>query len=281
MTISTTTSTITHLGNGATTVFSFPFVGVSQDDLVVSYTNTSGVVTVLSPSLYTVAINSTPVGGLWGIGGFVTYPNTGSPPTPIATGTTISISREVPYEQTVSIGNQGAFYPQAVEQGLDLLELQIQQLRTLYEYTFKAPITDVDPPIDLPSATLRAGGYFTFDEDGQPTVSFVTPASTGPTEFGNPRKAIVSGTNTLTVTTDDSWGGVSIYQNGVSTTSVQLPATGGPYPVFDGGLSATTYPITVLPPSGKTINGASSFVLRYNGSSATFYIDSSGQVFIG
>lgn len=273
MTISTTTSKVTHLGNGATTVFSFPFVGVSQNDLVVTYVNSSGVETVLSPSLYTVAINAVPVGGLWGIGGFVTYPNTGSPPTPIATGTTLTIERAVPYEQDVSIGNQGAFYPQAVEQGLDLLELQIQQLRTQLLYTFKAPVTDYTPPEDLPSATLRAGGYFTFDPTtGQPTVTFVSGSGPSPSAYGNPRKVIVSGTNTVTLTTADSWAGVSIYQASGANTTVQLPTTGGPYPVFDGGLTATAYPITVVPGSG-TILGAANFVLRYNGSSATFYLD--------
>ena len=272
MTISTTTSKVTHAGNGATTVFSFPFVGVSEDDLVVKYVNAVGSVVTLSPSLYTVAINSTPVGGLWGIGGFITYPNTGSPPTPIATGTSLTIERDVPYEQTVSISNQGAFYPQAVEQGLDLLELQIQQLGTDYTYAFKAPVTDVTPPVDLPSAELRADGYFTFDSNGQPTVTFDTPGSLGPSTFGNPRKVIVSGTSTVTLTEADSWAGVSIYQASGANTTVQLPTTGGPYPVFDGGLTATADPITVVPGSG-TILGAANFVLRYNGSSATFYLD--------
>lgn len=272
MTIATTTSKVTHAGNGVTTVFSFPFVGVSEDDLVVKYTNSSGSVATLSPSLYTVAINSVPVGGLWGVGGFVTYPNTGSPPVAIATGTSLTIERDVPYEQTVSIGNQGAFYPQAVEQGLDLLELQIQQLGTEISYAFKAPETDVTPPVDLPSASLRADGWFTFDSNGQPTVTFVTPSSDGPSTFGNPRKVIVSGTNTVTLTTADSWAGVSIYQAAGADTTVQLPATGGPYPIFDGGLTATADPITVLPGSG-TILGSANFVIRYNGGSATFYFD--------
>lgn len=272
MTISTTTSKVTHAGNGATTVFSFPFVGVSQDDLVVTYTNASGISTILNPSLYTVAINAVPVGGLWGVGGFVTYPNTGAPPVAIALGTTLTIERDVPYEQTVSIGNQGAFYPQAVEQGLDLLELQIQQLRTELLYAFKAPSTDATPPVDLPSANIRANGFFTFDSNGQPTVTFASGSGPDPSSFGNPRKVIVSGTNTVTLTTADSWAGVSIYQAASSNTTVQLPSTGGPYPIFDGGLTATADPITVLPASG-TILGAANFVLRYNGSSATFYLD--------
>jgi len=279
MTISTTTTTITHLGNGATTVFSFPFVGVSEDDLIVSYTNTLGVVTVLNPSLYTVALNAVPVGGLWGIGGFVTYPNTGSPPTAITTGTTLSISRAVPYEQTVSIGNQGAFYPQAVEQGLDLLELQIQQVNTDYEYTLKFPQTDASPPNTLPSAILRADGYLAFDEDGQPIIT-TAPTVTNIGSTATPRRVTTTGTATIAMTTSDSFGGVSIYQSSTPVTTIQLPTTGGPYPIFDGGANAGTYPILVLPPVGKTILGSTSYYLAFNGVSATFYIDST-QVLVG
>ena len=279
MTISTTTSKITHLGNGATTVFSFPFVGVSQDDLVVSYVNSSGIVTVLSPSLYTVTLNSIPVGGLWAVGGFVTYPNTGSPPVAIATGTSLTIERVVPYEQDVSIGNQGAFYPQAVEQGLDLLELQIQQLHTDVSYTLRAPLTDPSPPNELPSAELRADGYLAFDSNGQPIVT-TAPTTTSVGSTATPRRVSTTGTATITMTSSDSFGGVSLYQSSTPVTTIQLPTTGGPYPIFDGGLNSGTYPIRVLPPAGKTILGNASYLIAFNGASATFYIDST-QVLVG
>lgn len=128
MTISTTTSTITIAGNASTTVFSFPFVADSPSTMEVLYTDASGNTSTLSPSLYTLFINAPATGQLWGIGGTVTYPNTGSPPVPIAVGTFLTITRIVPLTQTVSISNQGAFYPQAVEQALDLLELQLQQV---------------------------------------------------------------------------------------------------------------------------------------------------------
>src|SRR4051812_35454313 len=99
MTISTTTSTVTYVGNGATTVFTYPFVPDSANDVVVTYTNLLGVSRVLDPSEYTLLINATPPGGLWGIGGSVTYPITGSPATPIVVGTYLTISRAVPYTQ--------------------------------------------------------------------------------------------------------------------------------------------------------------------------------------
>lgn len=145
MTISTTTSSVTIGGNGSTLVFSFPFVADNPSTMEVYYTDASGITTLLSPSVYTLFINAPATGQLWGVGGTVTYPNTGSPPTPIPVGTFITISRDVPYTQTVSIANQGAFYPQVIEQGLDLLELQIQQIQ------------DSNPPFGGANPTATAG----------------------------------------------------------------------------------------------------------------------------
>lgn len=270
MTISTTSSHITYLGNGATTVFTFPFVGVSAADLEVIYTNASGVQTTLNPSTYTLVINTVPVGELWGIGGSVTYPISG---TPIAAGTEITINRIVPYEQNVSIANQGAFYPSSVEQGLDLLELQIQQIEDDLGYVLRTPIVDPSPPNVLPAAALRAGGYLAFDSLGQPIVLFntISPVSVG--VFPIPRIVNVTTTTTIGVMTSDSFGGVSIYQSGAAVTTVQLPVGYGPYPVFDASGNAQTKPIKVLPPAGKLINGLASFELLFNYQSATFFND--------
>lgn len=279
MTISTTTSKITYQGNGATTIFTFPFVGDQYTDLEVIYTNVQGASTTLNPSQYTVVINTPPTGGLWGIGGTITYPNTGSPPIPIASGTYLTIVRSVPYTQTVSINNQGAFYPQVVEQALDILELQIQQLETNSEYSLRAPLIDTSGLNDLPSSSTRSNGYLAFDNTGQPIVTTViTPI--GPTSNATTRKVSVSGPSTITLTSSDSFGGVSIYQTGSGITTIQLPAAGGPYPIFDGSNNASTNNIKVLPPLGLTIQGASSFILAFNFQSVTFYNDGT-QILVG
>lgn len=273
MTVSTTTSTITLTGNGATTVFSFPFIGVDEDDLIVSYTNTSGVTSVLAPSQYSLVINSTPVGGLWGIGGTVTYPITGSPPTPIATGTYLSITRAVPYTQDVSIANQGAFYPQVVERAMDLLELQIQQIETQQEYSLNFPVTDPVPPDVLPSYILRADGYLAFDADGQPIITTAPSSTPTPGTYATPRRVSTTGTTTINVATGDSFSGIAVYQSSTPVTTIQLPEGYGPYPIFDGGGNAGTYPIRVLPPAGKTILGQAQVYLSYNGQSLIFFND--------
>lgn len=264
-----------YIGNGVTTMFSFPFVGVVAQDIQVIFTNSSGIETVLNPSQYTIMFNPLVPGNLWSIGGSVTYPIGGSP---IAVGTELTINRVVPFAQTVSINNQGAFYPQAVEQALDLLELQIQQLGTDSAYSLSVPIVDLVPPQILPVAALRANGVLAFDGVGQPIIlpynSGGGGGSGGGSPTGFPRIVTVTNTHVVGVMTSDAFGGISIYQSGSASTTIQLPSTQtGPIPVFDASNNSSTYPITVLPPAGLTIRGASSFPINFNSQSQVFYND--------
>lgn len=276
MTISTTQTLVTYVGNGSTTLFNFSFVsGGSSADIQVTIT-TAGIATILNPSQYTLVINAVPVGGLWGIGGSVTYPIGFPFGTPLPVGSSLTIQRIVPYEQTVSITNQGPFYPQVVEQALDLLELQLQQLETQLDFTLQFPQSDINPPAILPPAAQRANGFIGFDATGQVTILYTVPSSGGgspPAGSLIPRIIAVTGTGTTNVLTTDVNAGISFYQSGSAVLTVQLPTTGGPYPIFDGSANAGTYPIKVLPPAGKTIAGQASYTLSFNGQSTTFWND--------
>lgn len=137
MTISTTSAAVVAQGNNSLTVFNFPFVADQASDLSVYYTNTAGVTVALFPYQYTVYLNPVPTGGLWSIGGTITFPLSGSP---IAVGESLTIIRSVPDTQQVSVSNQGAFYATSVEQGMDILELQIQQLAYGLSLTLQVPI---------------------------------------------------------------------------------------------------------------------------------------------
>lgn len=125
MTIPSDQSETTVAGTGASVTFDFPFVPYAASNLFVTYTDPTGVSTLLSSSVYTVSINAVLPGNLWAVGGTVTYPLTGSP---IPIGSTLLIQRILPYQQLVDLTNQGNFYPTAVESGLDILEMQIQQI---------------------------------------------------------------------------------------------------------------------------------------------------------
>src|SRR5690348_8898012 len=100
MTISTTAASQIFIGDGLTTTFSFSFVADQASDIVVKFTDLEGIIHTLSPGQYSITINPVPVGGLWGIGGSVTYPLSGSP---IQAGEQLAVIRQVPYTQDISV----------------------------------------------------------------------------------------------------------------------------------------------------------------------------------
>lgn len=127
MTISSTASQQTFLGNGVANPFSASIVAAPSNattaqasaNIQVTYTDTDGAATILSSSSYTLAFNADYIGFT------VTYPTSGSP---IANGTSLTVSRIVPLTQTTSISNQGDFAPEVIEAALDNLCLEIQQV---------------------------------------------------------------------------------------------------------------------------------------------------------
>lgn len=124
MTISTTASQETVLGNASTFVWTGNFIVGIASNLQVYY-NDGTTNNLLSPSQYTLSINAPVTGSLWGVGFTVTYPKTGFP---IAVGTSLTFSRIVPLTQLTAISNQGALLLQVIETALDTLCLEIQQV---------------------------------------------------------------------------------------------------------------------------------------------------------
>lgn len=168
-TVTTTTNSVVAIGNGVTTVFNFPFVGVTASDITVIYTDASGNTTTLTPTQYTLVLNAASSGQIWGIGGTVTYPLSGSP---IATGTTLTITRALPLTQTVSSA-QGQLFPQSVEQGMDLLAMQNQQTSSAVSRAIQTDTNDTCASLGkLPAASQRADQLLGFDSTGcNPVVS--------------------------------------------------------------------------------------------------------------
>ena len=173
MTISTSTNAITFPGNGTQTVFDFDFVGGNASYIVATTVSAAGVSEVLALSDYTLSLNPPAPGAIWGAGGSIAYPLVGSP---LPAGATLTIERIVPEVQGVSLSNQGSQTPQSTEMGLDLLEMQIQQVSENSVYAFTAPVTDGAPPVPAPPASVRANQAAIFDGDGNLTAG-VAPAS--------------------------------------------------------------------------------------------------------
>lgn len=118
MTLTTFDTIVTHAGNSVATVFTFPFKVFEKTDLVV-YTTTGATVTTLTLDTgYTVS------GLRNGSGGSITTT------VPVATGTTITIKRQLLYKQDVDLRNQSKFYPETHEDEFDRLTMMLQQLAT-------------------------------------------------------------------------------------------------------------------------------------------------------
>lgn len=120
MTVSTTASSITHPGNGATTSWSYNFIIPTADDVEVWTTVVAtDEVTVLTPAEYTITGLDNEAGGT------VEYPLSG---TPVPSGTSLTIARAVPYTQIYQFSNQDRLWAEKLEAALDRMEMQIQQL---------------------------------------------------------------------------------------------------------------------------------------------------------
>lgn len=161
MTVATTQSSVTYAGNGSSTVFPFAFEIPQSGEEQVTLVSATGVSTLLTSSQYAVSGFGSPTGGS------VVYPIAGSP---IASGTTLTIARVLPFVQSTSFSNQGAYLPSATEQAFDYATWLLQQLSDNLALAITAPITDSGVTMKLPPAVARAGGYLGFDSFGNVAI---------------------------------------------------------------------------------------------------------------
>src|SRR5471030_2015711 len=159
MTVSSTSNRVVYQGNGTTTAFPFAFKVQQAADLVVVYTDATGTDFTLSGSQYAAS------GFGLDAGGSVTYPVSGSP---IASGTTLTIYRDVAPTQPTSISNQGAMWPQVIEGALDRLTFIVQKIADIASRSLTVSPTDSGSLNPLPNTTQRANSYLAFDGNGQP-----------------------------------------------------------------------------------------------------------------
>ena len=162
MTVSNLTNRVQFSGNGSTTIFSFGFKVFADTELVVTETVTAtGVETTKSLSThYTVqgAGNES--------GGTVTM---GAAP---ASGTTLTIKRELALTQTTDFLANDAFSSESLESALDRLIMVTQQLDELDDRAINFPISDTAGlTTTLPTAIGRANKILSFDASGNVLAS--------------------------------------------------------------------------------------------------------------
>jgi hypothetical protein len=131
MTVGTTTNVAKLLTDGLATEFPYPFIVFSANHLEVFLRDLDGVV------VKEYAQNELGVSGLGQNSGSVTII-----PAPPADHELV-ILRRVPVTQDTDIVNQGGFFPEVIEKQLDLIVMQVQQLR---EQLNRAITSDIGDP---------------------------------------------------------------------------------------------------------------------------------------
>lgn len=165
MTVSTEVSHVEYVGNGVTTSFPYTFRIFQESNLDVSTVTADGVVTELIDGTdYTV----TGAGSYTG-GNVITT-------MPVASGITISITRNLPAVQETDLRNQGKFFAEVHEDAFDYLTMLIQHamfnVGVLQRNTLRVPEASVNL---VPKVSSRRNMIFGWDNSGQP-IAILPPS---------------------------------------------------------------------------------------------------------
>ncbi|WP_321337774.1 hypothetical protein [Breoghania sp.] len=133
-------------GNGVTTEFSYGFRIIDESHLSVVLADADGVETTLTLLTdYTVSDVGEDAGGEVMLA---------SAP---AAGETVTLVRNVPFKQETDLQNQGGYYPQTVEDALDLAVMRDQLLQEQLDRAIKVTVSDggEDPTETLTANLMR------------------------------------------------------------------------------------------------------------------------------
>lgn len=120
-------------GNGVTTVFDYEFKITNENYIKVIKADAAGVEAILTLDAdYIVSDVGNPAGGQVAL------------TVPLPTGQTLTMIPSVPFTQEIDLENQGAYYAETVERGLDLAVLRDQQLQEQISRAVQIPASE-DP----------------------------------------------------------------------------------------------------------------------------------------
>lgn len=149
------------VGNGSATSFPFTFKVFSAADIVVMQSNGITQTQLVANSDYTIQLSFDQEASA---GGAVVLKS------PLAVGSTLVITSDIPDVQPTSITNQGGFYPKVIEQALDRLTILIQQVRSTARRSLRFPLSDTGVNTELPPKSVRANNLLSFDSNGNPVA---------------------------------------------------------------------------------------------------------------
>jgi hypothetical protein len=174
MTISTTARVAgPFIGAGTTATFPFTFKVFTAADLLVATLNTaSGEVEDLTlVTDYSVVLNGDQNTNP---GGSITL-TAGN----LAVGLTLSITTDIPEEQSLNLVSGGGFFPEVINDALDKLTILVQQIAATLGRTVKVDFGD-SSDMSLPAPALRANKLLMFDGNGNITLATVASGSIVP-----------------------------------------------------------------------------------------------------
>ena len=159
MTVETQVTTVTALGNGVATSFSFsPVVLTVDTDLEVYLVNSSGVQTLLTEGAGAAQYTVVPLTA-WPCTGSVSYPGSGG--TVLPTGSSLVMNRVVVIEQTMALTNQGGYFPDTQEAAFDYLTMICLQLQEQLDRAVLVPISDTVSVTTLQADIIALGAIIT------------------------------------------------------------------------------------------------------------------------
>lgn len=159
MTVSSTTNKATYSGNGTTTAFTVPFYFLAAADLQVILRSGA------TETVQTLTTQYTVTGAGVASGGTVTM--VAAP----ASGTTLTVLRNVSPTQETDLLPNDRLPAESLETALDKATMLIQQLDEVADRALQFPASDAAVSAKIPAASARAGKYLGFDATGLPVVA--------------------------------------------------------------------------------------------------------------
>ena len=157
MTVQTETNVAIFEGNGVADEFDYAFRVLDSTHLLVEQLSaTTGLVTkTYTAGEYTVSGVGTNAGSVTLLAGA------------LSASYHLRVTRVVPYTQELDIVNQGGFYPETVEEQLDLTVMGLQQVGEIADRALVVPPGETG--FTLSQASDRAGKFLAFDAGGDLT----------------------------------------------------------------------------------------------------------------
>ncbi len=137
MTIESNVSKNTYIGNGQTTIFPFTYKIWQYDEVKVTLEDEKGITSNITPFSITINKNG---------GGEVVLYLDDENKTPIPTGYSIALTRNMPFKQEQDFLNGGRFNAEVIEDSFDMACAERQQLKEAVERTIQIPPTSGTKP---------------------------------------------------------------------------------------------------------------------------------------